>query len=73
MEVVFDGISPSSFEATSWSFAAMNVWDEVRPFKPGGRMAYGGHVIHLDLGCPLLLPTTMPVMIIFSTIFLFFI
>ena len=29
MEVVLDGISPSSFLATSWSFPAMNVWVEV--------------------------------------------
>ena len=29
MEVMLDGISPSSFGATSWSFPAMNVWVEV--------------------------------------------
>ena len=29
MEVVLDGISPSSFWGTSWSFPAMNVWVEV--------------------------------------------
>ena len=29
MEVVLDGISPSSFGATSSSFPAMNVWFEV--------------------------------------------
>ena len=36
MEVVLDGISPSSFWATSWSFPAMHVWFEV---IPGGRTA----------------------------------
>ena len=38
MEVVLYGISPSSFEATSWSFAAMNVWDEVidPSYREGG-------------------------------------
>ena len=28
MKVLLDGISPSSFVATSWSFPAMNVWVE---------------------------------------------
>ena len=27
--IKLDGISPSSFGATSWSFSAMNVWFEV--------------------------------------------
>ena len=29
IEVVLDGVSPSRFGATSWSFPAMNVWIEV--------------------------------------------
>ena len=29
MEAVLDGISSSSFGVTSWSFPAMNVWDDV--------------------------------------------
>ena len=28
IEVKLDGIRPSSFRATSWSFSAMNVWFE---------------------------------------------
>ena len=38
MEVVLDGISPSSFGAASWSFPAMNVWVEVKDssYREGG-------------------------------------
>ena len=44
MEVVLDGIIPSSFGATSWSFPAMNVWIEViDPSHRIGRMACGGY------------------------------
>ena len=45
IQVVLDGISPSSFGATSWSFPAMNYWVEChRPFVQGGSMACGGDV-----------------------------
>ena len=39
IEVVLDGISPSSFGATSWSFPAMNVWVEVIDPSCGGAFA----------------------------------
>ena len=45
MEVVLDGISRSSFGATSFCFPAMNVWVEViNPSYRGGRMTCGGGV-----------------------------
>ena len=37
IEVVLNGISPSSFGATSWCFPAMDVWIEVRLFIEGAR------------------------------------
>ena len=41
IKVVLDGISPSSFGATSLSFPAKDVWVEGhRPFIQGGRMAH---------------------------------
>ena len=38
IEVVLDGISPSRFGATSWSFPAMNYWVEVvdPSYRKGG-------------------------------------
>ena len=47
MEVVLDGISPSSFGTTSWSFPAMNAWYEVIVTSHrggGGGMACCGDV-----------------------------
>ena len=38
MEIVLDGISPSSFEASPWSFPAMDIWFEVinSSYREGG-------------------------------------
>ena len=47
---MLDGISPSSFEATSWSFPAMTVWFEVIYINPSCNMACGVCPTSLSIG-----------------------